>query len=583
MSQESDPQPTPNIPPPSVVPPPVVPPPSAVAPPPAVTVQSLTPSGSGLTGAVPVAIPSARGHTGAVPVYAPIEHGLPEPAHVGPPPRRPNALVQYWRKVGGGSLALSLAIHGVLIAIFVAIVYTTTIEPKVDFLPGGGNKAGQEASQEVTHQVQQKKRTAMNKSTPIHKLTSHSDNATISLPDIPVDTVDVPDMAIPLGGAMSSGGFGSTGSGGGFGKGTGIGGQAGFTSLPPSMKTRCNTAERLAKLKESGGTPECELAVSKALAYLKSKQNPDGSWGTQYKGAMTGFTLLCYFGRCETPDSAFYGENVMKGLLYLLELSQKNDGMMADNLTSNGSVYEHGIATYALGEMYSLARLGNKQLPGMREAFEKGVEIIIKHQLPVGGWGYTGQGGYRDTGGGDLSVTGWQYQALKSAKLGNVPMPSLHTSIDKAVKYMEGLQTKDGGYGNANREQGYNQWALTGTAALGLQTLGHGKTASLNKAVKFADGFFHQEPPTWKDANLYSWYYYAQMFFQAGGPTWKFWNETALPEILKNQDKDGSWNNARAGAGGNKIYGTALCTLMLEVYYRYLRVGDREESSMFDR
>lgn len=556
---------------------------------PKVNVQSLQPSG--LTGAVPVAIPSARtGQTGAVPYYAaPVEQGLPEPhvTHVGPPPKQPNFLVQYWRKVGGGSLALSLAIHGVLIAVFIAIVYTTTIEPKVDFLPGGGNKAGEKASQEVTHQVQQKKRTAMNKSTPMHKLATRNENSSISLPDLPLDSVDVPDMALPMGGAMSSGGFGSQGAGGGFGSGQGIGGKAGFASLPPSMKTRCNTAERLAKLKESGGTPECEKAVSAALAYLKTKQNADGSWGTQYKGAMTGYALLCYFGRCETPDSPFYGENVMKGILYLIELSQKNKyGMFTEATENTGSAYEHGIATYALGEMYTLARLGNKNLPGMREAFENGVKIVIENQNKTGSWDYYGKNitsGSGVSARNDLSVTGWQYQALKSAKLGNVPIPNLHGSIDRTVKYLESLQTKDGGYGSANREQGYNQWNLTGTAALGLQTLGHGKTASINKAMKFADSFFHQEPPTWKDANLYAWYYYAQMFFQAGGPTWKYWNETALPEILKNQDKEGSWTNGRAGAGGNKIYSTALCTLMLEVYYRYLRAGDREETSMFDR
>ena len=33
-------------------------------------------------------------------------------------------------------------------------------------------------------------------------------------------------------------------------------------------------------------------------------------------------------------------------------------------------------------------------------------------------------------------------------------------------------------------------------------------------------------------------------------------------------------------AGGDKdIYRTCLCTLMLEVYYRYLKVGDRGNSS----
>ena len=44
--------------------------------------------------------------------------------------------------------------------------------------------------------------------------------------------------------------------------------------------------------------------MSNALEYLKTKQKADGSWGTGGQGAMTGFALLCYFGRCETPDSA---------------------------------------------------------------------------------------------------------------------------------------------------------------------------------------------------------------------------------------------------------------------------------------
>ena len=225
--------------------------------------------------------------------------------------------------VGGGSLTISLLVHAGLIALFVAIVTVTVREPKVDFLPGGGSKQGQDASQALAHQVQKKKRSAMNKTTPMRKVVSQNANASISLPDMPIDAVDVPDMAIPMGGMTGSAGFGNTGSGGGFGTGRGIGGQAGFTSLPPTLRSRCSAPERLAKLKENGGSPECEKAVSMALEYLKTKQKADGSWGTAGQGAMTGFALLCYFGRCETPDSTFYGDNIMKGILYLIELAEK--------------------------------------------------------------------------------------------------------------------------------------------------------------------------------------------------------------------------------------------------------------------
>jgi hypothetical protein len=214
------------------------------------------------------------------------------------------------------------------------------------------------------------------------------------------------------------------------------------------------------------------------------------------------------------------------------------------------------------------------------------VQIIIENQNDTGGWDYYGRNlsqGKKGSKRNDLSVSGWNYQALKAAKLSGLNIPNLHKAIDKCVKYLEGTQTKDGGFGSANREGGYNQWNLTGVSTLGLQTLGHGKTAAINKGIRWASDFHHKEPPVWSNVNLYAWYYYAQTYFQVGGPELKYWNETALPEILKNQAKDGSWTGAGATAGGDKIFATALCTLMLEVYYRYLKVGDREEGSIFDR
>lgn len=548
---------------------------------PVVQVQSLTPTGG--TSAVPVSATSSS----AVPLQAQevgyMEEGEPmlHPPPI-PPPRR-NIVVEYWAMVGGGSFLLSILIHVGLFALAAIIVIPQLMEkPKVDFLPGGGTKAGQQASQQLAQNVKTKKRSTLNKQTPMKKVQSTSTTSSIVLQDVPMDNIAMPEVSNLLGGAMGSGGFGSTGAGAGFGKGIGIGGQGGFVSLPPSMKSRCSSAERLQKLRESGGTAECERAVSNALEYLKSVQNKDGSWGqgagnNTDKGAMTGFALLCFFGRCETPDSPFYGDSVMKGMLYLVELAKKNpEGIFSEKPQSSHATYEHGIATYALGEMYTLARMGSKSLPGMREAFETGVKVIIKYQLPVGGWGYGGEeSGYRTTGGGDPSVTGWQYQALKAAKLTSLKIDGLHTAIDRTVKYLEGIQNKEGGFGGTNREAGaYQQWTMTGVGVLGLQTLAKGKSTQIKKGVKWAYDFYQAEPPKKETKNYYSWYYFAQMFFQNGGEEWAYWNKTALPIILKEQDNKGSW-------GG--VYNTALCTLMLEVYYRYLKVGDREQGSLFDR
>jgi len=507
-----------------------------------------------------------------------------------PSRRFSNLMAAYWRKIGGGSLALSIAIHMVLIALFGTLVFTSRMEPPVEIVPYGVNTGVQKAQEELRKQVNVK--TGIRQQSMVNQVRLVNP---VPNPDTPSIAREVVDGSLDSHlSELESKILGGSGPAAGY--------QAGKVSsilnpppMPKMWEGRCSQIERLNKLRENGGNDQCERAVSLSLEWLRQQQNNDGSWGKQHKGAMTGFSLLCYLGRCYTPDNPVYGDNVIRGIQWLLELSQKNEqGIFALNPAEHAACYEHGIATYALGETYSMARLGGTALPGMREAFEKGVATIIRHQLPDGGWGYGEDFCYRDTGAGDLSVTGWQFQALKAAKYSGLKIDKLNPAIERAVKYLVSKQTKDGGFGNANREQGYNQWNLTGTAVLGLQTLGEGRhRTEIGKGLKFANAFFQKEPPSWEsNANLYAWYYYAQAFFQSGGDSWKQWNDAALPALLSHQNKDGSWQNETSSssigstspAGADRaIYRTALCTLMLEVYYRYLKVGDREAHSVFER
>ncbi len=337
------------------------------------------------------------------------------------------------------------------------------------------------------------------------------------------------------------------------------------------------------------------MAVSRSLAWLKGQQNADGSWGRANKAAMTGLTLLCYLGRCETPDSAFYGDNVRDGMLYLVELAKKNPyGILAENLVSNSATYEHGIATYALGEIYSFYRLGNRSLPGLRETFEKGVQMIIEQQNHQGSWTYGGKEAglptayNKDSRGEDLSVSGWQFQALKAAKHSGLKIAGLDGAIKRCCDYLESKQTKDGGFGKTNRDEHYNQWSLTGCGVLGLQTLAHNKATPVKKGIRFLREFLTSEPLDWeRNCNLYCWYYYTQAFFQAGADDWKFYNAQFLPQILGAQQADGSFKRGRpnwpAGDAADAIYRQCLCTLQLEVYFRYLKVADRDEPSIFEK
>ena len=95
---------------------------------------------------------------------------------------------------------------------------------------------------------------------------------------VPVPDVDVTTPSLDFGDGDDFGnGWGDGGNGGGFG------------NIPATMRKRCSKEDRLARLQESGGNPACEVAVIKALNWLKKTQNEDGSWSTKNPVAMTGF------------------------------------------------------------------------------------------------------------------------------------------------------------------------------------------------------------------------------------------------------------------------------------------------------
>jgi hypothetical protein len=347
--------------------------------------------------------------------------------------------------------------------------------------------------------------------------------------------------------------------------------------VPAGMKGRCTLEERMKRLLESGGTKECEDAVVKSLTWLQLQQNADGSWGSSKKISMTGLVLLAYLGHCETPQSTQFGETVLNGMLFLIDQGMKNDGYFTPSRQGNHWVYEHAIAVYALAESYAFTSEMSMDIPNLREVVEKGTDIILAGQHSSGGWDYN----YDKTGkrGGDTSIVGWQVQALKAAqnagygkKFGAEDV--LMRSVNAAQDYIVTKQNDDGVIGYTSKP-GNVQYGLQGVGALCFQMFGkEGKP--VRNALKIA-----QDTPldyNADTANLYGWYYTTQAMFFKGGSYWDKWNEKWRDEILKNQGSDGAWKVE--GSTGHKstlvagadaqIYRNALCTLMLEVYYRFL-------------
>lgn len=149
----------------------------------------------------------------------------------------PRLRESYWRRIGGGSLFVSITVH--LLFILVALFLITFVtkrskqEEAVDFLPGGGGGGKSNTAKLAT------KRRAVSMSQPKSRIVVSSALANVVLPDAPTMTADMGlsgMMSMPGGGiGGGEGGLRGKGKGGlmgdGLGKGVGPGRGAGFVAM----------------------------------------------------------------------------------------------------------------------------------------------------------------------------------------------------------------------------------------------------------------------------------------------------------------------------------------------------------------
>ena len=409
--------------------------------------------------------------------------------------------------------------------------------------------------------------------------------SSIALPEIKTTSPlsDVGNLTPGMGG--SGMGFGFGGSGGGGTGGTGMGGGRGRFIAPLSIDSRCTKGDRDRRIMSAGGVPQTERNVLRALTWMKNKQNPDGSWGSSNRASMTGLCLLSYLGHCELPDtSREYGETVLKGITWLVDLWMKREFLSEADPKSNAAPYEHGIAAYALAEAYSMTRYGTKRIPNLREAVLGSIDVIVKGQDSEGGWNY----GYGAPSGGgpDMSVSGWQIQAMNAAHHTGMEFPGMDEAFKKAMVYVRNSQAENGAFGYRGKNGA--RYGMTGVAGLALIIGGNDKGQEIRRGTDFIKEEwkrrrlpFEYDSP---EAELYGAYYVNQVAFMRGGKMWRDWNKALQEELLPNQNEDGSYkeeggfmsaHGSGAAGGDADIYRTALCTLMLEVYYRYLPATEK--------
>jgi len=326
----------------------------------------------------------------------------------------------------------------------------------------------------------------------------------------------------------------------------------------------------------SGGMGErTEFAVRKSLDWLRDHQYPDGSWGPEYRVAMTGLALLAFLAHGDTTSSPEYGMAIRRGLQYLVG-KQKGGWFIGGGrgIQERNRVYEHVIGTYAISEAYGLT-----QIPFLRFAMEDAVQVLIDGQNEIGSWDYA----YRQGPDShlDVSLAGWHIQALKAASVAGAGNRGLKTALEAAVHGMKRAcdLDKTGMFRYGTREATAPDFAMTGVGVLCLQLTDHVLDAEARAGINMLkDVVFQwvQPPQTTQPAMrqwpIYAWYYITQARFHQGGRVWVEWNKQFAPQATSMQNPDGTWGPPPGSveAGYGPVYSTSLMALMLQVYYRFL-------------
>ncbi len=353
--------------------------------------------------------------------------------------------------------------------------------------------------------------------------------------------------------------------GDGWGNESGNGADGSGFNIPASMKKRCSAKDRIERLTKEGGQEDYEEKVIRALRWLKTTQDSDGSWSVQGKPvAMTGLALLAYLGHCETPASPEFGETVEKAIVYLIANGQKNGGGLATSMADKQWCYEHPIATYALAEAYTLCKEFNLPIPKLEETITAAGDLLIANQNDNGGWAYS----YITSGGHtDSSITCWQLQALKACKTTGIEFDGLKKSAANGIKYLERCKN---GTGTIGYTPGSKTTSMSAGAALCYQQWGKGnrfQTRNIIQWINETNDFDYKV-----NANLYLHYYASQAMINARGSAWVKYNKKAMTHLADKQSDDGSWPVPTGSAHemSSPHYATCLATLMMEVYYRFL-------------
>ncbi len=324
-----------------------------------------------------------------------------------------------------------------------------------------------------------------------------------------------------------------------------------------------------------GGSEDTESAVEEALDWLAASQSKNGRWDVDgFEGAeqcggrgnqadadvgITGFTLLAFLGAGYTHVDGKHQKSVKAAIDWIISGMKPNG-----DLRRGGQMYDQAMATTALCEAISLTG-DSRLLPVAKRA----VQFILDAQNPGAAWRYNPR---EDN---DTSVTGWQILALKSAELAGIAIPQKHYRWTQM--WLD--QVRSGEEGGLYLYRAGHAVTPVMTAEGWFCQLFMGEQAKTRGQQESTD-YVMQHLPVWSlevpgAINFYYWYYATLSLHLSGSDSFGLWNDALTTALLKGRVTEGpaagTWDPvSHVGVRGGRIYSTAVATLCLEVYYRFL-------------
>src|ERR1022692_1284765 len=180
----------------------------------------------------------------------------------------------------------------------------------------------------------------------------------------------------------------------------------GLALISPAQRVRAADAAP-AKTLADALPPEkwrqVENSVDRGLAWLATRQTPDGSFSTLAVGqpAVTSLCVMAFLSRGHQPGFGPYGQQLNRAIDFVLSCQQE-DGLFSyevpqvyfqERQASHTASYNHAIAGLMLGEVYG--HVSGERAKKARATMEKAISFTRalqvhpkKYAEDAGGWRY---------------------------------------------------------------------------------------------------------------------------------------------------------------------------------------------------